>query len=138
MNSLVDTLIEYLHTELAGALPVHYTRFSSVDENTNQHQVNAVNVSLLGGERDGSIEAGLMSLDILASDEREGLAWCTHVSDILRSTRFVPEYDYSTTIPTALGRCIYWATDDIDFTVAGNAQHYVHFSLTLPVTHARI
>lgn len=139
MVSAVDSFVTFLSTSLGSpmVLPVKFLRQDARDPNTEQMLVNALNVRALDTGRVGSVESVMVSLDILASNERQGWRWAEAVQQVL-APLMIQEYDYETSPATPLPttRCISWMAEDVVFQLVGSNQHYVQLNLTLDISYA--
>jgi hypothetical protein len=139
MLSASDTFVEYLSTETS-PLDVFWWRKGDVDTHSGFLKQDALNVSILGFWEDGSEEMCLVSLDLLAADDRAALTSLKTVRDALIGTQFVPERDFSNPdAPRFTGRNISWDARRIKFisvrTPAG--ARYAHYNATFPLSYTR-
>lgn len=137
MINLTDSFIQYLVTKLGSSPTVHWVRSQPNDETADQLQLNALNITVLGSLRRGSVEESLVSLDVIGTDERQVLAWVKTVQDVLEETQYTPEYAYTDpAAPAATGRMVSW-DKDVSFRLIGKSPYVVQYNATLPICHAR-
>lgn len=139
MLTATDSFINYLNTELASNPPVKWVRRSSSREDSAQFQENALNVSLLDVSIEGSEEELLVSLDILASDERAAFDWVKRIRDVLEDKQYTPELDFAANpaAPVALNRYVSWDRDDLSFQTVRRSERLVHINATFTICHVR-
>ena len=139
MISAFDSFISYLNTELAGTPPVNWVRVDDANTEPDVLKENALNLSILGFEEEGSCEEILVSLDLIAYNERTAFQWAKKVRDVLLQQQFCPERDYETApdTPTSLGRNVSWRGDDVMFSVIQTAHRFVHLNATFHISHTR-
>lgn len=140
MLTATDSFIEYLAAELT-PLPVIWVRQTANKENAGTLNVDALNVRILGFWEDGEIERGLVSLDLLGSDERTTLANLKLLRDVLIQKQFTPELDYSLfpDVPQPTGRAVSWEAKTIRFlnVRTPSGARYVHYNATFPLVYTR-
>ena len=138
MQTVVDSFVEYLATELADAPPVHWVRVSP-DEDSNRPKVGYLNITVLGFLQNGQMEEALVSLDLIGTDERATFVWAKAVRDKLLERQYTAELDYAAnpSSPVDTGKMVEWRGNDIDFRVLVTDVHYVHLNATFPLRHAR-
>jgi hypothetical protein len=139
MISATDSFIQYLASNLAGAPPVAWIRQTATDPTSNDMKIDTLNVTVLGFQEEGSMERPLVSLDIIATDQRQAFVWAKAIRDLLNSQQYTPELDYAANpaAPVATGRSVFWDRDDINFHVVRNAPRTVHLNATFQLSHAR-
>lgn len=140
MLTATDSFIEFLDSSLDGEPEVYWWRQTAVDEHAGLLKLNALNVSILGFYGDGSTEMALVSLDLLADDERKLLTWLRTVRDLLRDTQIVLEFDYTgSPAPVATGRTLSWDGNYVRFLSvrAPRGTRYTHYNATFPLLYSR-
>lgn len=140
MLSASDSFIEYLASELSAVpVPVFWWRKGDIEGHSGFLKQDALNVTILGFWEDGSEEMCLISLDLLAKDDRLALTNLKEVRDVLLAVQFVPERDFSTTPPTWTRRNVTWEARKVRFlsvrTPAG--ARYAHYNATFPLIYTR-
>jgi hypothetical protein len=140
MISATDSFIAYLSGELSGTLSVHWLRKSATDATAHLFQSNALNVSIFQAAENGSSEEILVSLDILADDERTAWGWAKAVRDKLIERQYTPELDYEADpdSPVATGRYVSWDRDDITFEMVPVHENQIQLNATFNICHVRM
>jgi hypothetical protein len=139
MLTATDTLIEYLASELS-PLQVFWWRKGDVDTHSGYLKQDALNVTLLGFWEAGSEERCLVSLDLLAKDDRTALTSLKEVRDVLLKEQTIPERDYTDpNNPTLTGRNVSWEGREIRFISVRtpSGARYAHYNATFPLIHTR-
>jgi hypothetical protein len=139
MLSASDSFIEYLANELS-PLQVYWWRKGDIESHAGFLKQDALNVSLLGFWEDDTMEMCLISLDLLASDERTALTNLQLLRDALLAVQFVQERDFSDpAAPRYTRRNITWDARKVRFisvrTPAG--ARYAHYNATFPLVYTR-
>lgn len=138
MLSASDSFLEYLATEL-DPLEVYWWRKGDIENHGGYLKQDALNVQILGFWEDGSTEMCLVSLDLLASSDRDALTNLKTVRDVLMASQYVPERDFSGATPVFTGRQISWDARKVRFlsvrTPAG--ARYAHYNATFPLIYTR-
>jgi hypothetical protein len=139
MLTASDTFLEYMAAQLA-PFEVFWWRKGDIDNHAGYLKQNALNISVLGFWEDGSTEMCLVSLDLLASDERTALSQLKTLRDALLAVQFVPERDFADPDnPVFTGRNVTWEARKVKFisvrTPAG--ARYAHYNATFPLTYVR-
>lgn len=140
MLTATDSFIDFLSDELSGAPPVYWWRQTAVDEHAGFLKQDALNVQLLGFFEDGSAETCLVSLDLLASDERQAMAWLKTIRNLLIDCQVIPEMDYTDPdSPVTTGRSVSWYGRQIEFINVRTPRgvRYVHYNATFPLLYVR-
>lgn len=140
MLTASDSFIQFLDTNLAGDPAVHWRRHSAVDEQAVILKQDALNVSLLGFYEEDSLEMCLVSLDLLATDERVALRWLKLVRDLLVGGQIITERDHTNpAVPVPTGRKVSWTGRRINFLNirTPRGSRYVHYNATFPLLYAR-
>ena len=138
MLSATDTFIEYLSTGLAGVIAVHWVHFDANDATSNLLHEDALNVTILGVQRDGSEILALISLDILGHDERASLTALQATLGLLAQEQTIQELSYADNpaSPTPVaGKHVFWEGRDIKFK-AIPVENYLHYNATFPIRHS--
>jgi hypothetical protein len=141
MLTATDSFIDYLQTGLAGSPVVHWVHVDPNDPASNVLQQDALNVTILSGVRDRSIEKALISLDLLGSDERQVMTWLASVLSLLSETQVISEmrYDVTPLTPTPVaGKAVSWDGLNIRFMAIPADAHYLHLNSTFPISHAAL
>lgn len=137
MLPMTDSFIEYLNTAGLG-VPVHWVRVTDeADDNTLK--MDHLNVSILGTLQEGSLEETLISLDLIATSERQAYTRAEAVIAKLRERQYIPELSYSLdpASPTATGKMVSWEADKTRFQVVEASPLYLHLNATFHICHAR-
>lgn len=139
MLSASDSFIEHLANELS-PWPVFWWRKGDIENHAGFLKQDALNVSLLGFWEDESMEMCLVSLDLLASDERTALENLKILRDALIEVQYVPERDFTDpAFPQYTHRNITWDARKVRFisvrTPAG--ARYAHYNATFPLVYTR-
>jgi hypothetical protein len=139
MISATDSFLQYLSTQLAGSPPVHWLRRDASDPTAHLLQHGYLNVSALSYHEDGTPEEILVSLDIIASSERQAWQWAKIVRDKLIEKQYTPELDYEADpeSPVPLGRNVSWNGREVDFDLIRSDMHNVHLNATFNICHVR-
>jgi hypothetical protein len=132
--TLSDSFITFLNAQLQGDPPVKWLRATKTDASSAVLQHDACNVKVLGYYDQGPLEEGLLSVDVLGSDERQAMEWCRRIKDIM-SAETTPEYDFSGPAPQHTGRNIHWDCEDLNWQLVRSANSYVHYNMTFMVRH---
>jgi hypothetical protein len=137
--SATDSFISYLSANLSSNPPVAYIRATADNPNSNDLRVDTLNVSVFGFQEDGSQEMALVSLDIIASDERTVMDWAKRVRDVLIQEQHTPELDYEANpaAPITTGRHVSWDGRAVNFQVIRRSLRIVHVNATFNISHVR-
>ena len=139
MLTATDSFIEYLAGELS-PFEVFWWRKGDVDTHSGYLKQDALNVTLLGFWEDGTEERCLVSLDLLAKDDRTALTHLQTVRDALIQEQTIPEWDYTDpNAPVLTGRNVSWDARTIRFISVRtpNGTRYAHYNATFPLIHTR-
>lgn len=139
MLTVTDTFINYLATELAGQVPLKWVHASAEDVDSNVPSYNALNITVVGLDQQGSSEFVLVSLDLIGSNERTVYGWARLVTDKLLEFQYTPEmvFEPDPANPTATNRMVFWEPDDAKFNMIRAEDRYVHMNATLELQHVR-
>lgn len=139
MISATDSFVKYLANSFGDNPPVHWLRKTAEDPSAHLFQLNTLNVSILTFTEDGSEEEALISLDILADDERQAWGWAKIVRDKLIEQQYTPELDYEANpaSPVSLGRLVSWDGREVSFQNVRTDKRTVHLNATFVICHVR-
>jgi len=139
MLSASDSFIEYLASSLS-PLQVFWWRKGDIEDHSGFLKQDALNVTILGFWEQGSEEMCLISLDLLAQDDRLALTNLKTVRDVLLAVQFVPERDFTNPAsPVFTGRNILWEARKVRFLSVRtpSGARYAHYNATFPLIYTR-
>lgn len=135
-DSFCTGLSEML-TAQSPAVPFHWVMFDGDDPEQGRLHLNAVNVSFLSDESEGTLDVTLVSVDIIHTKERTALAWqdlliknMFRQSGIIKNKDFLADADN----PTNLYGNVYWNIRGIRWNYVDN-PNYCHINATFDLWH---
>lgn len=135
MLHAVDSFVEYLASELEDVISVRLVRVSANDPQSARLQHGYLNVSVLGFDTMVNDATALVSVDLLASDERQALTILASVTRVLTQSFYTPALDYSQETPTATGYLVSWIKSDVKFEVVKADDSAFHMSATMQLRY---
>jgi len=128
-----DSFLHFLNDNLPDGLTLHPLRRDPSNRAADALAMNAINISFLNltAGNDTALASQQVVIDVIADDENTVVDWVGEVFDLLRTTFYVPLYDYSNpSTPVATGTNLMWDRRRVTFKKI-TSEAYSHYSCQL-------